>query len=191
MPEGDSVYRLARRLRPALVGRRLVRAELRVPAFATLDLAGATVAGIDARGQHQLTRLVWADDSPHPPLTLHTHLKMTGSWTVVGAGKRLPARLMDTVRVLLDHGGDPELPNDRGQMPLAAAAFKGDMGVVRLLLERGGLMLTIAATVVVAAFADRDHRPLGVLGTVVFLMVLCWWIFIRELDIRVPLWPQI
>ena len=66
MPEGDSVYRLARRLRPALVGRRLVRAELRVPAFATLDLAGATVAGIDTHGKHQLTRLVWGDDPRTP-----------------------------------------------------------------------------------------------------------------------------
>ena len=99
MPEGDSVYRLARRLRPALVGRRLVRAELRVPAFATLDLAGATVAEIDTHGKHQLTRLVTPGGEP---LTLHTHLKMTGSWTVVGAGKRLPARLMDAVRVLLE-----------------------------------------------------------------------------------------
>lgn len=59
-----------------------------------------------------------------------------------------------------------------------------------LLLERGGLVLAITATVVVSAFADRDHRPLGVLGTVVFLIALCWWIFIRQLEIRVPLWPQ-
>ena len=123
MPEGDSVYRLARRLRPALVGRRLVRAELRVPAYATLDLAGATITEIDTHGKHQLTRIVRGDDPPHPPmgstrwrsqnpvrgddppheaLTLHTHLKMTGSWTVVGPGKRLPGRLMDSVRVLLE-----------------------------------------------------------------------------------------
>ena len=99
MPEGDSVYRLARRLRPALVGHRLVRAELRVPALATLDLAGATVTAIDTHGKHQLTRL---DTAGGEALTLHTHLKMTGSWTVVGAGKRLPARLMDAVRVLLE-----------------------------------------------------------------------------------------
>ena len=98
MPEGDSVYRLAQRLRPALVGRRVVRAELRVPAFATLDLSGSTVTGIDTHGKHQLTRLVTADGEE---LTLHTHLKMSGSWTVVGRGKRLPARLMDSVRVLL------------------------------------------------------------------------------------------
>ncbi|GAA3574566.1 Fpg/Nei family DNA glycosylase [Microlunatus spumicola] len=99
MPEGDSVYKLARRLEPALVGRRLVRAELRVPTYATLDLAGATVSGIVTHGKHQLTRLV---TEAGEALTLHTHLKMTGSWTVVGAGKRLPSRLMDQVRVLLE-----------------------------------------------------------------------------------------
>ena len=63
--------------------------------------------------------------------------------------------------------------------------------VFALLLERGGLMLTIAATVTVASFADRDHRPLGVLGLAAFLMALCWWVFIRELDLRVPVWPQL
>jgi endonuclease-8 len=99
VPEGDSIYRLVRRLAPALVGRRLVHAELRVPAFATLDLAGSTVTGIDTHGKHQLTRLV---TEAGEALTLHTHLKMSGSWTVVGAGKRLPGRLMDQVRVLLE-----------------------------------------------------------------------------------------
>jgi endonuclease-8 len=99
VPEGDSIYRLVRRLEPSLVGRRLVRAELRVPAYATLDLSGATVTGIDTHGKHQLTRLVTAGGTA---LTLHTHLKMSGSWTVVGPGKRLPGRLMDQVRVLLE-----------------------------------------------------------------------------------------
>ena len=99
MPEGDSIYVLARKLRPALVDRRVVRAELRVPALATLDLSGASVTGIVTHGKHQLTRLLSRENEA---LTLHTHLKMTGSWTVVGAGKRLPARLMDSVRVLLE-----------------------------------------------------------------------------------------
>jgi endonuclease VIII len=98
VPEGDSVYRLALRLRPALVGGLLVRGELRVPAYATLDLAGATVEEIDTHGKHLLTRLRTATDEA---LTLHTHLKMSGSWTVVRAERRLPARLMDSVRVLL------------------------------------------------------------------------------------------
>lgn len=64
------------------------------------------------------------------------------------------------------------------------------MSVFGLLLERGGLFLTIAATIVVSAFADRSQRPLGVLGLTGFLMALCWWIFIKQLDIRVNIWPQ-
>ncbi len=58
-----------------------------------------------------------------------------------------------------------------------------------LLLEKGGLFLAIAATVAVSALGDRTHRPLGVLGLIIFLMALCWFVFIRELDIRVNLWP--
>jgi len=64
------------------------------------------------------------------------------------------------------------------------------MCVFGLLLEKGGLFLAIAATIAVSALADRTHRPLGVLGLIVFLLALCWFVFIRELDIRVNLWPQ-
>lgn len=63
------------------------------------------------------------------------------------------------------------------------------MAVFGLMLEPFGLMVSIAGAVVVATLAEPQHRPKGVLGLVVFLCVLCWWVFIRELDIRVPLWP--
>jgi hypothetical protein len=63
------------------------------------------------------------------------------------------------------------------------------MAVFGLMLEQFGLMASIAATVVVAAFAEPTHRVKGVIGMLLFLCVLCWWVFIRELDIRVPLWP--
>lgn len=61
--------------------------------------------------------------------------------------------------------------------------------IFALLLEPLGLMISIAALCVVAALADREHRPLGVVAMTLFLCVLCWFVFIRELDIRVPLWP--
>lgn len=61
--------------------------------------------------------------------------------------------------------------------------------VFALLLEKGGLFLAIAATVAISALGDRTHRPLGVLGLVLFLIALCWFVFIRELDIRVNIWP--
>ena len=63
------------------------------------------------------------------------------------------------------------------------------MAVFGLMLEQFGLMASLAATVIVAAFAEPTHRVKGVAGLVLFLCVLCWWVFIRELDIRVPLWP--
>lgn len=58
-----------------------------------------------------------------------------------------------------------------------------------LVLEPLGLMVAIAASVILSAFADETHRPAGVAGLVVFLCVLCWAVFIWELDIRVPVWP--
>ncbi len=66
------------------------------------------------------------------------------------------------------------------------------MCVFGLLLEKGGLMLATIGTVAVSAVAEPEHRqkPLGVLGMIVFLSALCWWIFIKQLDIRVAVWPQ-
>jgi hypothetical protein len=59
-----------------------------------------------------------------------------------------------------------------------------------IVLEPLGLMVAIAISVILSAFADKTHTPLGVGGLVVFLCVLSWAIFIYELDIRVPVWPQ-
>jgi len=65
----------------------------------------------------------------------------------------------------------------------------GGMAVFGLMLEQFGLMASIIGAVFVAVFAEPLHRPKGVLGLMAFLCVLCWWVFIRELDIRVALWP--
>lgn len=104
MPEGDSVYRVARKLDAALLGKVLARGELRVPQHATADLSGRTVLANDTHGKHLLTRFSARDDEP---LTLHTHLRMTGSWTVTAPGKRLPGKLMPDVRVLLAAADGP------------------------------------------------------------------------------------
>jgi hypothetical protein len=60
-----------------------------------------------------------------------------------------------------------------------------------LLLEKGGLMLALTATIGIACLAEPEHRtrPLGVLGITIFLLAMCWWIFIKQLDIRVAVWP--
>ncbi|OLE28125.1 MAG: DNA glycosylase [Catenulispora sp. 13_1_20CM_3_70_7] len=81
MPEGDSVFQTAVRLHAALAGDELVVADLRVPALATSDLTGRRVLETVARGKHLLTRFDGG-------LTLHTHLRMDGRWTVYPAGAR-------------------------------------------------------------------------------------------------------
>lgn len=93
MPEGDAVWRSARSLDRALSGRVLTATDFRVPALATVDLAGQEVIETVSRGKHILTRIgaQW---------TLHTHLKMEGSWQTgrVGERWRKPAH---TARVVL------------------------------------------------------------------------------------------
>ena len=95
------MYRLARRLDAALAGSVLAVGQLRVPAHATADLAGQVVTGHDTHGKHLLTRL----SGPAGELTLHTHLRMSGSWTVIRAGRRLPGRVQHSVRVALEADG--------------------------------------------------------------------------------------
>ncbi|MDQ3592828.1 MAG: Fpg/Nei family DNA glycosylase [Actinomycetota bacterium] len=98
MPEGDSVWRAGRRLNRGLREHLIVRSDFRVPRHATADLTGLRVRGTETHGKHLFTRF---DDD----LSLHTHLRMDGEWTVLGVGKRLPARLADNIRVLLETDG--------------------------------------------------------------------------------------
>ena len=80
MPEGDTVYRAARRLDAALAGTVLTSCDIRVPAFATVDFTGETVDSVASRGKHLLMRI--------GANTIHSHLKMEGSWDVYSAGGR-------------------------------------------------------------------------------------------------------
>ncbi len=81
MPEGDVVFHTARRLHEALAGRTLTRSDFRVPRLATADLAGDVVTETVPRGKHLLTRT-------ENGLTVHTHLRMDGSWRVRPAAER-------------------------------------------------------------------------------------------------------
>ena len=94
MPEGDTVYLVARTLHRALAGQVLVRSDLRVRALATVDLSGQTVVGVVARGKHLLLRTGagW---------TLHTHLGMDGRWRIHPASHRTLGVPAFQVRVLL------------------------------------------------------------------------------------------
>ena len=74
------VWNTARRLHEALAGRTLTRSDFRVPRLATADLTGDVVIETASRGKHLLTRTKGG-------LTVHTHLRMDGSWRVQPASE--------------------------------------------------------------------------------------------------------
>ena len=108
MPEGDTVWHTAAVLRDALAGRTLTRCDIRVPRFATVDLAGQVVDEVVSRGKHLFIRV--------GPASIHSHLKMDGSWRVVvaiasaanpgaaGRHRRLSRPADHRVRILLEAG---------------------------------------------------------------------------------------
>ncbi|MFD9122458.1 Fpg/Nei family DNA glycosylase [Streptomyces bottropensis] len=94
MPEGDTVWQAARRLHTALAGKVLSRSDLRVPKYATADLTGRTVLDVTPRGKHLLTRVEGG-------LTLHSHLRMDGSWKVYAHGERWRGGPAHQIRAIL------------------------------------------------------------------------------------------
>lgn len=94
MPEGDTVWLASRRLHEALAGHRLTRADLRVPSLATVDLTGRHLVEVASRGKHLLMR---TDDGR----TLHSHLRMEGSWHLYLPDQRWRGGPLHTVRAIL------------------------------------------------------------------------------------------
>ncbi len=82
MPEGDTVWLTAHRLNQALAGRTVSEFELRVPRLALSDLSGSQITEVVSRGKHILMRF----DNDH---TLHSHLRMDGSWQISRPSQRV------------------------------------------------------------------------------------------------------
>ena len=85
MPEGDAIHSAARRIREVLVGTQIEEIETPQPRHA-LDrwperLDGRAVRAVDARGKHLFIRF-------DGELTLHSHLRMRGRWSVYRRGER-------------------------------------------------------------------------------------------------------
>ncbi|MGK2881346.1 MAG: endonuclease VIII Nei2 [Mycobacterium sp.] len=93
MPEGDTVYRTAAKLRAALEGQILTRCDVRVPTFAAVDLSGQRVDEVLSRGKHLFIRVGDA--------SIHSHLKMDGAWLIGGQIGRVPGY---KIRILLEAG---------------------------------------------------------------------------------------
>jgi len=95
LPEGDTVWLTCRRLHAVLAGRALVTADLRVARLATVDLRGVVMREVASRGKHQLLRL---EDG----WTLHTHMRMDGTWWIRPVGVRRGGGPAHQIRVLLE-----------------------------------------------------------------------------------------
>ena len=95
MPEGDTIFRAASTMRRWIGGRTITAA--RTTTTAAVDrLVGQTVEEIEARAKHLLIRC-------SGNVTLHTHMKMTGSWHLYSAGERW-RRPASEARVVLECG---------------------------------------------------------------------------------------
>jgi len=85
MPEGDAIHRAARRVGAALVGEPIVSIETPQPRHAHDRIAerldGRGARAVDAHGKHLFIRF-------DGDLTIHSHLRMGGSWHVYRRGER-------------------------------------------------------------------------------------------------------
>ncbi len=106
MPEGDTVFRTADRLRKALVGHALTRCDVRVPRYATVDLSGHVVDEVRSRGKHLFIRV--------GPASIHSHLKMDGSWRITSRTGRADYR----VRIILETNDIRALGIDLGLLEI-------------------------------------------------------------------------
>jgi endonuclease-8 len=80
VPEGDTLFKAAARLRPALAGHRLIRFE--APRLrGDRPAEGSLIERVEARGKHLLIAFEGG-------LTLRTHLQMNGSWHLYRHGER-------------------------------------------------------------------------------------------------------
>lgn len=85
MPEGDTIHYAANRIRPVLAGQVPDAIETPHPRFGadrwSERLAGRAVDAVEAHGKHLFLRF-------EGDLTIHSHLRMSGSWGVFGPGRR-------------------------------------------------------------------------------------------------------
>ncbi len=96
MPEGDTIYRSARALGRALIGKTVTRFESAYALIARANdedpLAGQTITKVEARGKWLLIHFSGRPNeegkSAKPAPILVTHMLMSGSWHIYRPGER-------------------------------------------------------------------------------------------------------
>lgn len=155
MPEGDAVWRTARRL-AVLSGHDLELADLRWAKLATVNLVGRHVLETVPVGKHLLTRFAASDT--RPAVTLHSHLRMDGSWRVrPRAGARVPGA-RSTVRAILATAEHLAIGDRLGMLDLVATAHEH-----RLIGHLGPDILGPgwSAPEALRRLLERPERPIG------------------------------
>ena len=164
MPEGDVVWRSAQRLHAALAGRELVTSDLRWPSLAAVDLRGREVREVVSRGKHLLVRVAGGptDRGGEPAVTLHSHLRMEGSWHVHATdGPWRTARSQHGVRAVLANAAWTAVGHRLGMLDLVRTTDEhrlvGHLGPDVLGPEWG----PEAVERVVTALLEAPDRPVG------------------------------
>lgn len=88
MPEGDTIFRIARTLDEALSGKIVTRFETALPKLERGSIKGRTVQRVRSVGKNLI--IEFSGD-----VTLRTHLRMHGSWHLYRAGERWRKQRVD------------------------------------------------------------------------------------------------
>lgn len=153
MPEGDTLYRIAAELGPALEGARVVALELPRSEQRCAHLAGRRIERVEARGKNLL---IFFDEGS----VLHTHLRMGGAWHLYREGDRWQRARSSASAILAVPGYVAVCFRAPIVRLLRASALRGDALI-------GGLGPDLLASGFDAAEALRrlralDEVPLGV-----------------------------
>ena len=206
MPEGDTVLRTAQRLDQALSGRELIRTELRWPSLGGVDLAGRQVLQTVSYGKQILTRLAagttkpetrWAT-VPEGPLTLRSHLRMEGRWTVSPASSRWPSGNGPTIRAIVANAEWMAVGTWLGLLDLIPTAAEtdliGHLGPDILAEDPNGAGMKLGAERI-GQWPDRaigaallDQTGVAGIGTMYMAETLFFqhfspWLPVREVDV--------
>jgi endonuclease VIII len=152
VPEGDTIYRAASRLREALEGRRITRVRSFFAAIEDAELDGRVLDRIETRGKHLFLHF---DDGR----TLHVHLGMRGVWRIYPNANTLrssgPARrlVLETAESVAVCWNAPVVELVRGRT-LAAHPVVGKLGPDLLAAD-----FDVAQAL--GRFREHGRRPVG------------------------------
>ena len=152
MPEGDTIYRTAAKLRAGIAGRDIRAAQVRALGFQADSIIGQTLTDIEARGKHLLMHL--SDDR-----VIHSHMGMTGAWHVYRHDQkwRKPQRQAELILRF-----EPSVAVCFSPKVLELLSY-GELKHHRWLVRLGPDLLAgeIDVEEIIQCFRRRDELPIG------------------------------